>query len=236
VPGTVGRAAAALAERVTPAALRKLVTLVLGASVGSMALPPTLLSSAGTSPVSTGAWATSAVGGTSLGPGYRPTPSGPHDPVASRRGRADPSDVTPVPGMVPATGVGPGYTPTTQPSRSPSAIPGVVRAAPGPAGPGFVPTPPVPVHDAEGAALLARPPRPTAAAHGLVTVRRGDTLWSIARRHLGAGASDAQVAREWPRWYAANRVVIGEDPDRILAGQQLVPPDARGAAPTRTKE
>lgn len=58
----------------------------------------------------------------------------------------------------------------------------------------------------------------------VVVVRPGDTLWDIARRHLPAGATDAQVARAWPRWYAANRAVIGPDPDVIQPGQRLRAP------------
>jgi nucleoid-associated protein YgaU len=85
------------------------------------------------------------------------------------------------------------------------------------------------VADDEQNRLLAPSPRPSTVAHGLVTVRRGDSLWTIARRHLGPDASDADVARAWPRWYATNRAVIGEDPDRIVPGLQLAPP-ASGAA------
>ena len=40
-------------------------------------------------------------------------------------------------------------------------------------------------------------------------------------------AGPAEIAREWPRWYAANRSVIGHDPDRLLPGQLLLPPPAR---------
>ena len=57
-------------------------------------------------------------------------------------------------------------------------------------------------------------------------MRRGDTLWSIAAAHLGRGATDAEVAAEWPRWYEANRAVIGDDPDDIVPGQQLQAPPA----------
>jgi nucleoid-associated protein YgaU len=57
-----------------------------------------------------------------------------------------------------------------------------------------------------------------------VVVRRGDTLWAIASRSLGAGASDAEVAAEWPRWWHANRAVIGADPDLLQPGTRLVPP------------
>jgi nucleoid-associated protein YgaU len=62
-----------------------------------------------------------------------------------------------------------------------------------------------------------------------VVVRRGDTLWGIAARHLGGRATPAAVAAEWPRWYAANRAVVGPDPHLILPGQRLVAPP-NGAA------
>ncbi len=65
------------------------------------------------------------------------------------------------------------------------------------------------------------------AEHGVVdeaVVRRGDTLWQIAARHLGADASVAEIAAEWPRWYAANHRVIGPDPDLLRPGQRLTPP------------
>jgi resuscitation-promoting factor RpfA len=55
-------------------------------------------------------------------------------------------------------------------------------------------------------------------------VRRGDALWDIAARHLGVSATAADVAREWPRWYDANRAVIGDDPALIRPGELLVPP------------
>lgn len=57
-----------------------------------------------------------------------------------------------------------------------------------------------------------------------VLVRPGDTLWGLAARSLGAEASAATVAEEWPRWYAVNRAVIGPDPDLLLPGQRLRTP------------
>ncbi|MBN0041007.1 LysM peptidoglycan-binding domain-containing protein [Cellulosimicrobium cellulans] len=57
-----------------------------------------------------------------------------------------------------------------------------------------------------------------------VVVVRGDSLWSIAARHLPDGASDAQVAHAVQRWYAANVGVIGDDPDLVRPGQVLVAP------------
>jgi nucleoid-associated protein YgaU len=56
-------------------------------------------------------------------------------------------------------------------------------------------------------------------------VVRGDSLWVIARHHLGPNATAQQVAREWARWYAANRSVIGSNPNLIRAGQVLTAPN-----------
>ncbi|MDD9207666.1 LysM domain-containing protein, partial [Georgenia sp. 10Sc9-8] len=55
----------------------------------------------------------------------------------------------------------------------------------------------------------------------------GDTLWSIAAAHLPPGASDAEVAAEWPRWYAANTDVLGDDPHLIHPGQLLAAPEGQ---------
>ncbi len=65
------------------------------------------------------------------------------------------------------------------------------------------------------------PPSP-----GEVTVLAGDTLWDIASRHLGPGASDVDVALYWPRWYEANKAQIGENPDVLLPGQILKTPSS----------
>ncbi len=83
------------------------------------------------------------------------------------------------------------------------------NANPGPAGQA---TTPAHTNDASTAELTE------------VVVLRGDTLWAIAARALGPAATTAQIAREWPRWWAANEQVIGPDPDRILPGQRLQPP------------
>lgn len=57
----------------------------------------------------------------------------------------------------------------------------------------------------------------------LYTVKKGDTLWSIARQFYGKGSL-------WPRIYDANREQLSE-PGRLRAGMRLVvPPDA--AQPT----
>ncbi|WP_243407101.1 LysM peptidoglycan-binding domain-containing protein, partial [Frankia canadensis] len=57
-----------------------------------------------------------------------------------------------------------------------------------------------------------------------IVVLRGDSLWTIAARHLGPTATHEQIAAEWPRWWAANADLIGHDPNVILPGQRLRPP------------
>ncbi len=69
-------------------------------------------------------------------------------------------------------------------------------------------------------------PRTRAPLGDEVVVRRGDTLWDLAARQLGPGAGTARIAAEWPRWYAANRALIGPDPDRLEPGQRLRVPAA----------
>jgi hypothetical protein len=85
----------------------------------------------------------------------------------------------------------------------------------------------------------SQPPSPPAAGTALrVLVRPGDSLWRIAAQHLPRDASPARIARTWPRWYAANRAVIGTDPNRIMPGQQLQAPTtpATPTTPTATTQ
>jgi len=58
-----------------------------------------------------------------------------------------------------------------------------------------------------------------AASTGSMTVRAGDTLWSIAQDRLGSGASPQQVLREVDRLWSLNGL---DDPDLIYAGQHLL--------------
>jgi nucleoid-associated protein YgaU len=70
-----------------------------------------------------------------------------------------------------------------------------------------------------------------------VVVREGDSLWALAARELGGGATNEAIAARWPEWYAANRHVIGDDPDLILPGQVLrVPPASTGHLPPTHQE
>lgn len=84
------------------------------------------------------------------------------------------------------------------------------------------PTPPPQRPDTRAAAA------PAAATDGAGTVRvqSGDSLWLIAARRLGPHASDSQITDAWPRWYAANAQVIGDDPALIRPGEVLRAPDA----------
>lgn len=68
---------------------------------------------------------------------------------------------------------------------------------------------------------LATAPRADRVA---VTVRTGDTLWSLAESTLHPGADDTRVTTRWQRIHAANRHRIGPDPDLIVPGLRLLLP------------
>ena len=73
--------------------------------------------------------------------------------------------------------------------------------------------------------ITSLPARATAEPdHRELPVRAGDSLWTIAARELGPGASEVEIAARWPLWYQANRNVIGADPNVLLPGQLLSPP------------
>lgn len=91
--------------------------------------------------------------------------------------------------------------------------------------PGWTPDRPVStrVRGGEHVRLLAGCPQDPGEVTEIV-VRQGDDLWSLVERHLGASANAARIAEEWPRWYAHNRTVIGDDPNLLLVGQTLQVP------------
>jgi hypothetical protein len=68
---------------------------------------------------------------------------------------------------------------------------------------------------------VAPPQHRTSPPIRTVTVRPGDTLWSIARRELPATAPAPAVVARWHAIYQANRPLIGPDPDLIEPGQHL---------------
>ena len=58
-----------------------------------------------------------------------------------------------------------------------------------------------------------------------LTVRPGDSLWSLSAARLGPFASDVEIALDWPRLYQANRDIIGANPHLLQPGQILrIPP------------
>jgi nucleoid-associated protein YgaU len=204
LPGALGALSEAAARRLAPRLLRQGVAVAIGTAVATLSLP--VGSAAGVVAARNGGVtqqgeeADVRPAGTTRHPAPAPTP------VFVRTGRVGAASVPVVDGVT---------VPTTTASTTP----------PSP-GPGWRPTPPPPRVDSHRARLLAPAPRAGTAMDARVTVRRGDSLWSIAARHLGPGASDAEIALAWPRWYAANRRVIGADPDRLAPGQQLCPPPA----------
>lgn len=143
---------------------------------------------------------------------------------------------TPGPTADPAT-ILPGSTAT--PSVADPALDAAASSAPTPDAPATAtpaPVPPAAVAPVTVAPVALTPlaapvtdvPAAPAPVGGTVEVRPGDTLWGIAARALGADASDAAIAAEWPRWYAANAATIGPDPDVLRPGQVLVVPTADG--------
>jgi len=109
------------------------------------------------------------------------------------------------------------------PSTTPAPPAGTPAGTPAPVPPSAAPAP-APPPGRGGAGPTERGTGEQGAEH---VVRPGDCLWDIAAEHLGPGATAADIARAWPRWYTTNRAVIGADPDLIHPGQQLVAPDAK---------
>ena len=207
--------AAAATRRLSPAFMQR---LVLGAlSVHLLAGPAAHAAVTGPGPE----WAPTQ-GQFSSAPAIPAT----EEPAKAETGAAatDPvQDQTPQASAgTPATVPEPSSAPQQVPSREPA---GAVEAAPPSTfNPGWQPAPPV-----TDPGMLAAPATRAAAGEGGlpdegVTVQAGDTLWDIAARHLGPGVSDLDIALQWPRWYEANRGVIGQDPDALLPGQILQPP------------
>ena len=133
------------------------------------------------------------------------------------------------PAAVPATSAA--WTPAAVPSAT-GTPPSEVLAAPGPAPapgapavaqPQWRPLSPV-VDPGPLAGPRLRDPQP-AGQSTEVTVRPGDSLWSLSSARLGPYASDVDVALDWPRIYQANRDIIGTDPSLLRPGQVLqLPP------------
>lgn len=216
LPGALGRAAAIVADRWAPALVRRAVAAVVG---GAIVAGMPVAAHAG--PPRPGPVATQVAVPAALDPAFTVTDAsmaviGSTTPTPTPLAKAPAGTATP-------TAPDPAFGVTTETAgasgaRSPS------RPAPtlGPLGPAANRS------TTTDEPATARTPAPTTAPapalDGTVRVRRGDTLWTIAARHLGTYATPAAIAKEWPRWYAANRRLVGADPDLILPGQVLTAP------------
>jgi len=233
-PGVCGQVASVLARRIAPAAVRRAVELSLGLTV---AVGTVGLSTAAHAAVPTAAHlAASNVGAEPVGaPPLRldwpttevamPSRTASTHPTATATATA--TATSPAPAPTPAASAAP-PTPSGHRSSAPTqpatAEPPPEHAARRPAEP-----PPsgsaAPVNPAATGAGDAAPGRATTA----VLVRPGDSLWAVARRDLqaaGAAATARDVAAAWPLWWAANRQLVGEDPDLLRPGTHLTPPAA----------
>jgi hypothetical protein len=202
----VGRGARQLSDRITPGAVRRVLTLLVGAALVSGAVP---------------AQATTAAAGPSV-------IALSTDPVPSPGSDLDPGWFTPsrASGHQAADSIDPGWAPPTPRPTAGSTSP--------------VPSAEVGARVATGAVGARRPTAPdldpTWGSPGRlragvdpeasVVIRRGDNLWDLAARHLGPGATDAEIAAAWPRWFTTNRAVIGSDPDLLRPGWRLHPPSS----------
>jgi len=247
-PGACGQVAAVLARRIAPAAVRRAVELSLGLTVAvgtvglstaAQAAVPTAdhLAASSVDGEHVGApplrldWPTSGVAVPSTTATTATTATTSTQPTATSTATA----TSPAPASAPAASLAaptpsghrssaPIY-PATQPATQPATAetpPGHAARRPTDPPPSGSAAPVSPAATGEGDAA---PGRATTA----VVVRPGDSLWAVARRDLqaaGAGATARDVAAAWPLWWAANRQLVGEDPDLLRPGTHLTPPAA----------
>lgn len=215
-----GRSAArteAVAARLVPAVLRRAIAVgVTAGLLGALAGPATALEPDGGGTATASAAAAAARDTFDLG--WQVTSAGLASAPPTQADATAPDHGTPGSGS-PA----PGTQPEAVPAEAPAAQPGGTAAttdapstSPALAGPAAAP-------DRARAQPSEGTPTPPATS-ATVTVRPGDSLWSIAATHLPPGSDDAAIAAAWPRWYAQNRAVIGADPDVIHPGQVLTAP------------
>jgi hypothetical protein len=255
-PGAIGCVADAFAGRLVPAAVRRAVTVALGISVGTVAVGSAAAADSTPARIThltrpaialSGSQDHWPLGAASAPPGVdwpldpapaespqnRGTPS--TTPSAGQKGRGESTavDRRRTKHSPDASGTA-GGQPTAAGSTPRRPIP-ETRAERTGNGPSLVPSPTTSGTHPATAAPVGEPVDAGAVA-GPVLVRAGDCLWLIAARRLGPRAGAAEIAREWPRWYALNRQVIGDDPDVIRPGQALVAPPGRASSaafPTR---
>ncbi|MFF3063257.1 hypothetical protein ACFVQ3_01755 [Oerskovia sp. NPDC057915] len=247
----LGAGSAQAAEVDPPAPVATPVVVDLGwqsTPLEQAVAPEPALSAAGPAGVPSGAADESTASALPLPDGARGQRAAGTDTSTGTPTVAPGSPTLPVPGTgQPDAPVPSADTPRDRGAEGPTSGPPDVASSAGVTAPGHVPlsgllggTQPAAPAPHSGTPLAATPPGPARAegpgAAGLlprvpndastvsVVVLRGDSLWSLAERTLGEGATDAQVAAEWQRWYAANAEVIGQDPDLIRPGQVLQAP------------
>ena len=142
---------------------------------------------------------------------------------------------SPLPDVPGSPGAAPAATAAWTPTKVPITTGGPPPAAIGTPGPAPQPGAPAVAHPqwrplspvVEPGPLAGRPLRQQqpGALPAEVTVRPGDSLWSLSSARLGPFASDIDVALDWPLIYQANRDIIGGDPNLLRPGQVLqLPP------------
>ena len=201
-PGLIGRNAANAAGRIAPATARRLAAVAIGLTV---AAGP----AAACSPGPDGQLAAALAAGEQVDPNTLPSVGRPGEPIL-------PSGLDT---SAPPSARAPADTPITLTADAAAAPDDARQPTASSTGP-----PQDQQAVAPSAVLTTEPSREHPPADGEVVVHRGDSLWTIAARHLGPNATDADIAAEWPRWHAANRAVVGDDPDLILPGMVLRPP------------
>ena len=80
-----------------------------------------------------------------------------------------------------------------------------------------------------GAVVTTQPTTEPPAAGRVVNP--GDSLWSIGQEHLGPEATPEQILEEVRRIYEINRDRIGNDPNLLVAGQELLMPSVPESTP-----
>lgn len=198
LPGAAGRLGGAVTCRLLP---RAVLRLAAGATGLSVLLAPAWAGAQPAGPAQPAPATSAATLPAPALPGQAPLPA-PSLPRSS-------SDAGP-----PGTPGTPGtpQTPGTPARSTGSTTPRRPAPQPGPR-PGY--SAPLPRH---------RAPAQGGPAGRAVIVAPGDSLWTIASDRLGRGATPARIAEAWPRWYAANRAVIGPDPALIRPGAVLNAP------------
>lgn len=134
-------------------------------------------------------------------------------------GRGGGNDAKALPSPAVRTPAPPATTPAPQQSR-PTPTPSLPPPATNAPQPSAAPAPPR-TQPPPG----RQPSRPAPPGPGVpwvfYVVRTGDTMWSITDWALGSRSTPARISASWTRIWAANRSVIGDDPNLIFPGQRF---------------